>query len=251
METGDAYHSVFQLNIDGNRQKEDYSFTSHSQLNDIGSVTSDTRSKLPDDSSSLYIFPSPELNDNNKTEAKELAKDVLPEDLCLHYLDPQGVIQGPYLGVDIISWFEQGFFGTNLPVRLADAPEGTPFQDLGEVMPHLKDWDEQANGIDQNVKVESSSAFGVITESSIPSAPVSGITDPSVENDLCQSLPEFSSLSDDLLQLRISEPESPLQLPRLRGSYHDFAAQDEGLLSINIAFWIVYFRGKWFLLYPY
>ncbi|XP_048318105.2 protein ESSENTIAL FOR POTEXVIRUS ACCUMULATION 1 isoform X2 [Ziziphus jujuba] len=230
METGDAYHSVFELNADGIRRKEDSSFGSHSQLHDIGSVTSDIRSKLPDDSSSLYILPSPELNDNNKTEAKELTKDVPPEDLCLYYLDPQGVIQGPYLGVDIISWFEQRFFGTDLPVRLADAPEGTPFQDLGKVMPHLKEWDGQANDIDQNMKVESSNAFGVMTESGIPSGPVSGIADSSVAKDLCRSLPEFSSLSDDLVQLRISEPESPLQLPRLRGSYHDFGVQDEEIL---------------------
>ena len=63
---------------------------------------------------------------------------VAPEDLCLLYTDPQGEIQGPFLGVDIIGWFEAGFFGLELPVRLMDAPEGTPFVPLENIMPHLK-----------------------------------------------------------------------------------------------------------------
>jgi hypothetical protein len=63
---------------------------------------------------------------------------VSPEDLCLLYTDPQGEIQGPFLGVDIIGWFEAGFFGLELPVRLMDAPEGTPFVPLENIMPHLK-----------------------------------------------------------------------------------------------------------------
>ncbi|XP_068334646.1 protein ESSENTIAL FOR POTEXVIRUS ACCUMULATION 1-like isoform X1 [Pyrus communis] len=63
---------------------------------------------------------------------------VTPEDMSLCYLDPQGNIQGPFLGIDIIAWFEQGFFGIDLPVRSFDAPNGSLFQELGEVMPHLK-----------------------------------------------------------------------------------------------------------------
>jgi len=65
-------------------------------------------------------------------------QQVAPEDLCLLYTDPQGEVQGPFLGVDIIGWFEAGFFGLELPVRLMDAPEGTPFSPLENVMPHLK-----------------------------------------------------------------------------------------------------------------
>ncbi|KAK9117613.1 hypothetical protein Sjap_016560 [Stephania japonica] len=67
-------------------------------------------------------------------------RSIPPEELSLYYRDPQGEIQGPFLGADIISWFTQGFFGTDLPVCLSDAPEGTPFRELGEVMPllHLK-----------------------------------------------------------------------------------------------------------------
>lgn len=65
-------------------------------------------------------------------------RQVSPEELCMHYTDPQGDIQGPFMGVDIIGWFEAGFFGLELPVRLVDSPEGTPFSLLGTVMPHLK-----------------------------------------------------------------------------------------------------------------
>eukprot|EP00250_Pteridium_aquilinum_P010235 c19233_g1_i2 orf=1-4158(-) len=60
-----------------------------------------------------------------------------PEDLSLVYMDPQGKVQGPFLGIDIIGWFEAGFFGIDLPVRLANAPV-TPFMALGNMMPHLK-----------------------------------------------------------------------------------------------------------------
>lgn len=227
MEIHGAYHGVFQPNIDGNMQKEDSSVTSHPQFDDMGSITSFIRSKLPDDSTFLFL-PSPEPNANGKTEAKELETDALPEDLCLYYLDPQGVTQGPYLGVDIISWFEQGFFGTDLPVRLADAPEGTSFQDLGEVMPHLKDWDGRAKGIDQDVKLEPTSAFEAMLESSLPSVPLSGVTDSPVGNDLSQSLPEFNGLSAELAHLRISEPEAPWQLPHSKGSYSKFVSEEEG-----------------------
>ncbi|KAM1075615.1 uncharacterized protein LOC126610378 isoform X1 [Malus sylvestris] len=71
-------------------------------------------------------------------DALLLERIVSPEDMSLCYLDPQGNIQGPFLGIDIIAWFEQGFFGIDLPVRSFDAPNGSPFQELGEVMPHLK-----------------------------------------------------------------------------------------------------------------
>ncbi|MBA0607012.1 hypothetical protein Godav_019380 [Gossypium davidsonii] len=61
-----------------------------------------------------------------------------PEDLVLHYKDPQGEIQGPFSGIDIISWFEAGYFGIDLEVRLASAPKDSPFSLLGDVMPHLR-----------------------------------------------------------------------------------------------------------------
>ncbi|KAL0369072.1 UNVERIFIED_CONTAM: protein ESSENTIAL FOR POTEXVIRUS ACCUMULATION 1 [Sesamum calycinum] len=59
-------------------------------------------------------------------------------DLVLYYKDPQGEIQGPFSGSDIISWFEAGYFGIELQVRLAGAPADCPFSFLGDVMPHLR-----------------------------------------------------------------------------------------------------------------
>ncbi|KAL9172588.1 hypothetical protein ABFS82_03G057600 [Erythranthe guttata] len=61
-----------------------------------------------------------------------------PEDLVLYYKDPQGEIQGPFAGSDIITWFESGYFGIELLVRLASAPADSPFSVLGDVMPHLR-----------------------------------------------------------------------------------------------------------------
>ncbi|KAJ0441689.1 putative GYF domain-containing protein [Helianthus annuus] len=61
-----------------------------------------------------------------------------PEDLVLFYKDPQGAIQGPFTGSDIIGWFEAGYFGIDLLVRLANAPQDSPFALLGDVMPHLR-----------------------------------------------------------------------------------------------------------------
>lgn len=97
------------------------------------------------DSRSLFEFSRlqrmPRINEqdtitNERKHSSEIGTPL--EELSLCYLDPQGVIQGPFLGIDIILWFEQGFFGTDLPVRLSNAPEGSPFQELGDVMPHLK-----------------------------------------------------------------------------------------------------------------
>lgn len=83
------------------------------------------------------------------------------EDLSLCYLDPQGVVQGPFLGIDIISWLELGFFGTDLPVRLSDAPEGSPFQELGHFMPHLIAKSGSVSGSDHITKSDVSDATGM------------------------------------------------------------------------------------------
>ncbi|PON51866.1 GYF domain containing protein [Parasponia andersonii] len=220
---GAAHHSVFQLMVDS-------SFNSHPCFDDVGSATSGICSKLPDNPTSHYILPSMEHTqiENPTNEANELEKDVSPEDLCLYYLDPQGVTQGPYLGVDIISWFEQGFFGTDLPVRLADSPEGTLFRDLGEIMPHLKAWDGQGNDTNPNLEIDESGALGVDLGSSLPSAPGSVITDSSVGNEPSSSLSEFNGLPAELVQLRMSETEDPQYLPHFKGqNVHDFVAHDE------------------------
>ncbi|KAE8679873.1 hypothetical protein F3Y22_tig00111393pilonHSYRG00039 [Hibiscus syriacus] len=68
----------------------------------------------------------------------ESRKLLAPEDLILHYKDPQGEIQGPFSGIDIIGWYEAGYFGIDLEVRLASAPKDSPFSLLGDVMPHLR-----------------------------------------------------------------------------------------------------------------
>lgn len=101
----------------------------------------DVSSKLPDDLSSLFetieVIPRNKECNYGNNEVERLGMTPHQE-LSLFYQDPQGDIQGPFLGVDIVSWFEQGFFGMDLPVCLSDAPDGTPFRPLGEVMPHLK-----------------------------------------------------------------------------------------------------------------
>lgn len=128
-------------NVDdsSNLKATDSVYVKHQLFDDV----SDT--KHPNDSDLLFDMPSTEqywtgnlLQSVKNSINKHLASGIPPEELSLFYCDPQGEIQGPFLGVDIISWFEQGFFGAELPVRVADAPEGTPFEELGDVMPNLK-----------------------------------------------------------------------------------------------------------------
>lgn len=121
-------------------------FQEHADQDRIESIAaSEISSHLPDDPRSLFDFSSvqqtPIINQQDfKIDEKTYPSESVsaPEELSLCYLDPQGVIQGPFLGIDIILWFEQGFFGVDLPVRLSDAPEGSPFQELGDIMPHLQ-----------------------------------------------------------------------------------------------------------------
>lgn len=110
-------------------------------------------SKLSNDSNALFELLNPKVPFSHEPlvpsdgEVKQL-EQVLPlEELSLFYRDPQGEIQGPFMGVDIISWFEQGFFGTDLPVCLADARGRTPFLELGDVMPHLKASGQSTSGV--------------------------------------------------------------------------------------------------------
>ncbi|KAI3851317.1 hypothetical protein MKX03_023073 [Papaver bracteatum] len=75
---------------------------------------------------------------DREQEARKFQPQTSPEDLSLFYKDPQGQIQGPFSGSDLIGWFETGFFGIDLEVRVAGAPPDTPFSSLGDVMPHLR-----------------------------------------------------------------------------------------------------------------
>ncbi|KAL6966486.1 hypothetical protein U1Q18_032266 [Sarracenia purpurea var. burkii] len=158
--------------------------------------------------------------------------DIQPEELSLYCQDPQGEIQGPFLGVDIISWFEQGFFGADLPVRLEYAPEGTPFQELGEVMPQLKVIDGYANSVNITSSVEEPGALEEKLRPSLPaSTSIPVINFSSALNDHSWQLSRFDGVPMQHVQSRISEHEGPLRLSYTEGQdFHDFVAQDEEIL---------------------
>ncbi|XP_068665858.1 protein ESSENTIAL FOR POTEXVIRUS ACCUMULATION 1-like isoform X2 [Aristolochia californica] len=130
--------------VNGHEHVGASNFLKQLKFTEGGSIaSSDNPPELPDDASSLFDLLNPkEIARSeqlvNATEVKPSEHVLPPEEMSLYYRDPQGEVQGPFLGLDIISWYEQGFFGTDLPVCLSDAPEGTPFQELGQVIPHLK-----------------------------------------------------------------------------------------------------------------
>ncbi|XWS68776.1 hypothetical protein CRYUN_Cryun04dG0121500 [Craigia yunnanensis] len=198
----------------------------------------DIKLNLPGDSSSLFhvAFEQNQSSDRqlmeSGSEAKSLGGGTSHEEFTLFYIDPQGNNQGPFLAADIIMWFEQGFFGLDLPVRLGDSPEGTPFQELGDIMPQLKAKDGHASIVNLNSKLEESGALGGNLEVSPPdSAPVSNIPDSPTENDLCHPVSEFNHLSSQHVHSRISEPEAPLQLPHSKcPNFEDFVAPDEEIV---------------------
>ncbi|KAL8257068.1 hypothetical protein R6Q59_029109 [Mikania micrantha] len=110
---------------------------------DLRDMTSDTRSwsHLQNEwSSSSLTSPVQKRQPSGIIDREETRRvsQPSPEDLVLFYKDPQGAIQGPFTGSDIIGWFEAGYFGIDLLVRLANAPQDSPFALLGDVMPHLR-----------------------------------------------------------------------------------------------------------------
>ncbi|KAM5568288.1 protein ESSENTIAL FOR POTEXVIRUS ACCUMULATION 1-like [Rosa sericea] len=236
VETAGSYDSANQLHVGGSRKIGDSAFSNHPVSDDIEFTNySEIRSKLPDVSNTLYGLASSEQNENSNPRVKELEMGVHPEGLYYYYLDPQGVTQGPYQGLDIISWFEQGFFGIDLLVRLEDAPEGTPFKELGEFMPYLKSWDENGSIINPSSKLEESGGLGGSLESSLPfSAAVSDSNYTFLGNDHQRPMPELNSLSAQHIQPRISEPEAPLQLHSRGQSFNDFVEQDEDIVFPGI-----------------
>lgn len=222
-----------QINVGQKWQMADSEFTNHAQFDAIKlSSPFELRSKLPDDSSSLFVLPSPEQNQSSGIEANILERVTPPEELSLYYVDPQGVTQGPFVGADILLWFEQGFFGTDLPVRLADAPEGTPFQELGKVLPYLKVNNASANNTEPQM------------DGNLPASGSVSKSNPSPANNVCQPLPELNIISAQHGQSIVSEPEVSLQLP------HKFVTQDEGLFYIiNVAVNFSFLKtNKWILL---
>ncbi|KAL4653056.1 hypothetical protein ACB092_01G274500 [Castanea dentata] len=159
-----------ELKSSENNQAEEVAILKHFKLKGIESATSfELGSQLPDDSSSLFDFLSLQKTAssnqqplNNYEEGHPLGSDIPPEEWSLYYLDPQGETQGPFLGVDIIKWFEQGYYGPDLPVRLSDAPDGSSFQELGSVMPHLRFRSRCASSNDLVTNLEPSDAVGGI-----------------------------------------------------------------------------------------
>ncbi|XP_058195347.1 protein ESSENTIAL FOR POTEXVIRUS ACCUMULATION 1-like isoform X1 [Rhododendron vialii] len=207
-------------------------FTKHPSLNDLRSAAAfDISTKLLDDSTSLFFPQSSEENWSGNMQHFQGSHNeyrseggILPEEMSLYYLDPQGEIQGPFLGVDIISWLEQGFFGTDLLVRLEDAPEGTPFRELGEVIPHLRVTDGHAFSVDMNSNVEE---HGAIEEKMGPSlmasAPVPEMTQLSALNDHSWQSSRFDGIPN--------QHEHSRQLAHTEGQgFRDFVGQDEDVL---------------------
>ncbi|CAI9763712.1 unnamed protein product [Fraxinus pennsylvanica] len=90
-----------------------------------------------------------------------------PEDLVLYYKDPQGEIQGPFAGSDIIGWFEAGYFGIELQVRLVSAPADSPFYLLGDVMPHLRAKARPPPGFSTSKPNETQGASGRLNNNSL------------------------------------------------------------------------------------
>ncbi|KAG2702793.1 hypothetical protein I3760_06G107200 [Carya illinoinensis] len=223
-----AQRGASPINIGERWQMTDSDINKHAQSDANKFSTSyGIRSKLPDNSSSLFALTSPEHNQSSSIDTIDLERVTLPEELSLYYIDPQGVMQGPFVGADIVLWFEQGFFGTDLPVRMADAPEGTPFQELGKVLPYLKVNDGYAISTKPNPNLEHIGP----SDASLP-APVSVLeSNSSAGNDLCQPLSEFDSISAQHVQSRASEPEVTLQLQRSEvQSFPKFVTQEEEIV---------------------
>ncbi|KAG8477206.1 hypothetical protein CXB51_030632 [Gossypium anomalum] len=209
-EMGGSTNYMDELKSFDNRQVADLKMQKDSNVKDNGSSMKFGVGELPEDSSSLFGFSSLQLrvgcnpiSVESNVAGHSLESAIPPEDMSLCYLDPQGVIQGPYLGIDIISWFELGYFGTDLPVRLANAPDGSPFQELGEVMPHLRMNSGSASSVSAVARMRVPDHFEgsleeTISSSASASAPAQGSA---IGRELQQSLSPFEA-SGTNFQLR-------------------------------------------------
>lgn len=230
--------------VNGDGQVDDSVSLRLPKTEDVASAAVfDVHAKLPDDSNSLFDLPTPQDIPSNEQYVKNGERATPPEELSLFYQDPQGEMQGPFLGVDIISWFEQGFFGTDLPVCLSDAPEGTPFQELGDVMPHLKHKDRTASGINNDTVPELSDTIGSNLKSC---SPTHGFTDSTSTNDLW-TLPDFRGPSDHNVRPGNYKNEDLLEAHRGRlGPSALVTNENEGWLIylFNYIFLDFFFKAK-------
>ncbi|KAI3720448.1 hypothetical protein L6452_21366 [Arctium lappa] len=211
-----------------NHDVADSSSMGRQQFDIVQPTSFDISSKLLNDSNSLFATSSSEQYWTGNMQPLEnclnehLTRGIQPEELSLYYRDPQGEIQGPFLGVDIISWFEQGFFGADLPVRVADAPEEAPFLELGDVMPHLNARHDYTTSNDPSPSLDISEGFeGNLDASVSVPAPVSEMGCQSALDNQHWQLPEFNGLPIKHAQARIPEHEGPLQLSYEGQNFHD------------------------------
>ncbi|KAA3455872.1 GYF domain-containing-like protein isoform 1 [Gossypium australe] len=195
--------------------------------------------ELPEDSGSLFDFSSlqatlshNQINIKGNYEAHSLESVIPPEDLSLCYLDPQGVIQGPYLGIDIILWFEQGYFGTDLPVRLADAQDGSPFRELGDVMPHLSMNSGSASSGSAVMRMQLPDSFeGSLGETISTSASAPEFKGSEIGCDYKQSLSAVETSGTDFQLRRLTQSYPSEYQSSEDQSLHEFtAAQEEEII---------------------
>ncbi|CAL1355093.1 unnamed protein product [Linum trigynum] len=183
-----------------------YELKNHVNVDQHNGLVEEGNPILPDDPSSLFPLPSSEKNMGMNGEQSSTPL----EELYFCYIDPHGDTQGPFLGADIVMWFEEGYFGTDLPVRLADAPEGTPFQNLGEVLPQLQHKEPYSQSF---MEQQSINLANGISEASL-------LTE---END--------GQSSSEHTRTRISDTDILSKRPPPdEQSFHDLSVQDEEIV---------------------
>ncbi|KAI3780121.1 hypothetical protein L2E82_10044 [Cichorium intybus] len=66
-----------------------------------------------------------------------LPQQPATEDMVLYFKNPRGVIQGPFTGGDLMNWFQAEYFEADVLVHLANAPQYSLFNWLGDIMPQM------------------------------------------------------------------------------------------------------------------
>ncbi|KAI5002783.1 hypothetical protein ZWY2020_027433 [Hordeum vulgare] len=155
------------------------------QFNEVkSSADIDPSTKLPDDSNAQFNvnveYPTGQAS---YTETKAGGQESYPEELTLYYLDPQGGVQGPFMGTDIVSWYEDGYFGLELPVRLAQAPDDAPFRPLSDLMPYLGHKPQSLPPVSRGGSAESPDSVHNNFEDALPTSGSFGKSDQTTKAD--------------------------------------------------------------------